>query len=99
MIDRDTALRHHLFEMAKAQRVGHIPAHARQDNIERIVLALKHARYCWIQSLHKASDRSAFERHMIAQRLTATVPHAICDRSKVCLGHSARKPGWLLRSK
>src|SRR5882762_5957912 len=37
MIDRYAALSHHLFEVPQAQRIGHVPAHASQDHVERIM--------------------------------------------------------------
>jgi hypothetical protein len=42
MIDEDAALGHHLFDVAKAQGVGCVPAHAQQHHFERIVHAEKH---------------------------------------------------------
>src|SRR6266849_4787242 len=42
MIDRDTALGHHLFKITKTERVGDVPPHAQQHHIERIVEALQH---------------------------------------------------------
>jgi hypothetical protein len=37
MIDRDTALGHHLFKITQTERVGDVPPHAQQHHIERIV--------------------------------------------------------------
>jgi multidrug efflux pump subunit AcrA (membrane-fusion protein) len=48
MVDRDSALRHHLFQVSKAQRIRHIPADTRQDHIERIVQTLEHPCQGWI---------------------------------------------------
>src|ERR1700694_1624434 len=42
MIDRDTALGHHLFKITQTERVGDVPPHAQQHHIERIVQALQH---------------------------------------------------------
>src|SRR5882762_1435253 len=41
MIDRDTALGHHLFKITQTERVGDVPPHAQQHHIERIVEALQ----------------------------------------------------------
>src|SRR3979409_1652343 len=41
MIDRDTALGHHLFKITQTERVGDVPPHAQQHHIERIVEALR----------------------------------------------------------
>src|SRR5258708_26956699 len=41
MIDRDTALGHHLFKITQSERVGDVPPHAQQHHIERIVEALQ----------------------------------------------------------
>src|SRR5260370_33706783 len=41
MIDRDTALGHHLFKITQTERVGDVPPHAQQHQIERIVEALQ----------------------------------------------------------
>src|ERR1700680_1870179 len=41
MIDRDTALGHHLFKITQTERVGDLPPHAQQHHIERIVEALQ----------------------------------------------------------
>src|SRR5229473_7352455 len=42
MIDRDTALGHHLFKITQTERVGDVPPHAQQHHIDRIVEALQH---------------------------------------------------------
>src|ERR1700688_4835411 len=42
MIDRDTALGHHLFKITQTERVGDVPPHAQQHHIERIVQTLQH---------------------------------------------------------
>src|SRR5258708_22372747 len=42
MIDRDTALGHHLFKITQTERVGDVPSHAQQHHIDRIVEALQH---------------------------------------------------------
>ena len=42
MIDRDTALGHHLFKITQTERVGDVLPHAQQHHIERIVQALQH---------------------------------------------------------
>lgn len=54
LVDRDSALRHHLFQVSKAQGIRHIPANARQDHVERIVQTLEHPCQGWIQSRHQA---------------------------------------------
>src|SRR5258705_12541213 len=41
MIDRDTALGHHLFKITQTERVGDVPPDAQQHRIERIVEALQ----------------------------------------------------------
>ena len=34
-LDEDPALGHHLLDVAKAQRIGHVPAHAHQHHFQR----------------------------------------------------------------
>jgi hypothetical protein len=58
VIDRNAAPSHHVFEVPQAQRVGHVPAHASQDHIERIVQAFEHSGHRRIQRLHRAFSRS-----------------------------------------
>src|SRR3981189_1290893 len=41
MIDRDTALGHHLFKITQTERVDDVPPHAQQHHIDRIVEALQ----------------------------------------------------------
>jgi len=57
MIDRSSALSHHLFQMTQAQRIGHVPAHAHQDHTPRVMQAFKHARYSWVHGLLHRSHR------------------------------------------
>jgi hypothetical protein len=57
MIDRNAALGHHLFKMAQAQRIRHVPPHAEQDDVERVVQALEHLCDSWIQVLFHRSKR------------------------------------------
>ena len=40
VIDDDAALSHHLFNVAQAQRVGRVPAHADQHHLQRVVQPL-----------------------------------------------------------
>jgi hypothetical protein len=63
MIDRDLAFGHHFLEIAQAQRVGHVPAHARQDHIKWVMQAFKHAGHGRIQRLHQAFSRSSCPPH------------------------------------
>ena len=42
MVDKDTALLHHLLQMTKAQRISCVPAGAHQHHFERIVQSLEH---------------------------------------------------------
>jgi len=51
LIDCNSTLSHHFLQVTQAQRIGHIPAHARQDHIERVMQAFEHACYTWIQGL------------------------------------------------
>jgi hypothetical protein len=44
MIDLDAALSHHLFQISHTQPVGHVPPHAHQHYIKRVVQAFKYAR-------------------------------------------------------
>ena len=39
MIDRRPTFGHHFFKMTQTQRIGDIPAHARQNHLQRIVQA------------------------------------------------------------
>jgi hypothetical protein len=58
MIDRNSALGHHLFKMAQAQRIRHLPPHAHQHHVERVVQALEHLCHGRIQVLFHRSKRS-----------------------------------------
>ncbi len=42
VIHENTALLHHLLDMAKAQRVNHTPAHAGQHHLKRVVQPVEH---------------------------------------------------------
>jgi hypothetical protein len=42
VVDDHAAFLHHLFEVAKAQRIRHIPAHAREHHFQRIAHPLDH---------------------------------------------------------
>src|SRR5258708_1538270 len=63
MIDCNSALSHHLFQVTQAQRIGHVPAHAHQDHIERVMQAFKHARYSWVHDLVHRSHRLFYRYH------------------------------------
>ena len=41
MIDADGALSHHRLEIPKTERIGHIPSHAQQHHIQRIMKSLQ----------------------------------------------------------
>src|SRR5260370_18051316 len=41
MVDADGALSHHLLEIPKTERIGHIPSHAQQHHIKRIMKPLQ----------------------------------------------------------
>jgi hypothetical protein len=41
MIDADGALGHHFFKIPKTERIGHIPSHAQQHHIQRIMKPLQ----------------------------------------------------------
>src|ERR1700687_2227644 len=41
MVDADGALSHHLLEIPKTERIGHIPSHAQQHHIQRIMKPLQ----------------------------------------------------------
>jgi len=43
MIDEHAALLHHLFQIAQTQRVGDVPSHAEQHDVQGKALALDHA--------------------------------------------------------
>ena len=57
MIHLDPALGHHFLEVAQAQRVRHVPAHAQQDHVQRIVQPLQHLPY--------ASGQRLFRRYLL----------------------------------
>ena len=42
VVNENTALLHHLLNVAQAQRVGHIPAHAGEHHFQRIVEPNEH---------------------------------------------------------
>jgi hypothetical protein len=52
MIDRDPTFAHHLFKIAQAQRVCHVPTHAQQHHVQRIVQPLQHFGYRRTQRFH-----------------------------------------------
>lgn len=54
MIDRDAALIHHFFGMSQAQRIGHLPAYARQHYVEWIGQVFEYSGHCRIQRRHQA---------------------------------------------
>jgi hypothetical protein len=43
MIDADSTLGDHLFNMTQAQRIGNVPAYAHQDRVERVMQTLEHS--------------------------------------------------------
>lgn len=45
MVDRNTALSHHFFEVPLAQWIGRLPSHAWEDHVQRIVRSLQHLCY------------------------------------------------------
>ncbi|RKT20821.1 hypothetical protein B0G69_4167 [Paraburkholderia sp. RAU2J] len=42
MVHLETAFRHHLFQIAQAQRVRHVPPHAQQNHLQWVVQSLQH---------------------------------------------------------
>jgi hypothetical protein len=41
MVNENTALRHHFFEITQAELIGQIPAYALSDNLNRIMQSLE----------------------------------------------------------
>jgi hypothetical protein len=58
MIDRDSTLRDQFLEVPQAQRIGHLPAHASQNHIERVMQAFEHSGRRRVRRLHRAFTRS-----------------------------------------
>jgi hypothetical protein len=90
MIDRNATLSHHVFKMPQAQRIGHVPAHARQNHVERIMQPFEHSGHHRIQRFHRVSVVRVVP-HIIADRLTATKPPGIAH-STASLLHVASRP-------
>lgn len=63
MINRNPPLGHHLLKMTQAQRIRHVPPHAQQDDVERVVQALEHL----------CDDRTEVLFHR-SKRITFTLP-------------------------
>ncbi len=82
MIDCNPALAHHLFKMAQAQRLRHVPPGAHQDHVERVVQALDHLCRDRIQFLFHRSKRSPSRcQHSSSAYREKTVdsPAGACD--------------------
>ena len=84
VVDDDTAFGHHLFQVAQAQRVGRVPAHAQQHDIQRIEYLAK--RRClnldgqrnhhpfWLTPLMRQSPNS------LVQKIRNQLPRAQVQR-------------------
>ncbi|KVN49674.1 hypothetical protein [Burkholderia ubonensis] len=76
MVDRDASFGHHFLQVSQAERIGHVPTHARQDYIERVMQAFEHSGHGRIQRLHQFSIIHMVPL-IIAHRLIATEPFAM----------------------
>ena len=61
MVDCNSTFSHHFFQVTQAQRIGHIPAHAHQNDIKRVMQAFKHARYSCLNG-HTLSNKAKAEK-------------------------------------
>src|SRR5262245_44099355 len=59
VIDRQTALRHHLLQVAVAKRVPQIPSHAQYNDL---VLEVSPTEQLWSLSTHRITVPNAFRR-------------------------------------
>jgi hypothetical protein len=82
MIDCDSALSHHFFQVTQAQRIGHIPAYSHQDYIERVMQAFQHARYSWVHGLlHRSRCSFCRRQHSRPPYCDKTIKHHCRRRS------------------
>src|ERR1022692_930743 len=74
VIDEDAALFHHLLNMAQAQRIGGVPAHADQHDFDRVVQPLDHLTQCFDHRHHSVVDIAARYPHRLIAAEPLRVP-------------------------
>jgi hypothetical protein len=57
MIDRSPTFGHHFFKITQTQRIRDVPAHARQNHLQRIVQAFQYLGKRRVQRLHRFSHQ------------------------------------------
>jgi hypothetical protein len=70
VINEDTALLHHFLDMAKAQRVSHIPAHAGEHDFQQVVQPFEDLAQSAVNQLLRKSS------------MARIVIYAYCDRTQ-----------------
>src|ERR1700738_1108344 len=101
MIDRDTALGHHLFKITQTERVGDVPPHVQQHHIERIVEALqdpgdarsKRLSRC-LRFLHRAAKAYLSASNTTSAALARQNPFAVLAAGSTPTTGQPRTTAW-----